>query len=71
VVMSRLYLRSTKDGCIEKMEEVLKSDSRIIVNNAGDEEGSVNVSCTRGKGCTLLWRVDRKAKTVCFDEECI
>jgi hydantoinase/carbamoylase family amidase len=66
-----LDLRSTKDENMERMEGILRSDFENIANDAGEEVGTVNVGCTRGKGCTVSWRVDSNAKVAHFDEDCI
>ncbi|KAF2787338.1 amidase, partial [Melanomma pulvis-pyrius CBS 109.77] len=69
VVTFSLDLRSNEDKNMEAMEELLRSDFKKIAND--EDVGTVNAGCTRGRGCTVSWRVDSNAKVAQFDEECI
>jgi acetylornithine deacetylase/succinyl-diaminopimelate desuccinylase-like protein len=69
VVTFSLDLRSSQDTLLSTMEDMLRNDFEKIAK--GEDVGSVNVGCTRGRGCTVSWKVDSDAKVALFDEECI
>ncbi|KAK1516772.1 hypothetical protein CPAR01_16388 [Colletotrichum paranaense] len=69
VVTFSLDLRSSENENINKMEEILRRDFESIAR--GEHVGTVTAGCTRGRGCTVSWKVDSDAKVANFDKDCI
>lgn len=69
VVTFSLDLRSSEDENINEMEEILRRDFESIAK--GESVETVTAGCTRGRGCTVSWKVDSDAKVANFDKDCI
>ncbi|KAF7545217.1 hypothetical protein G7Z17_g9359 [Cylindrodendrum hubeiense] len=69
VVNFSLDLRSSEDRNIDEMEKILREDFEKIARD--EDVASINAGCTRGRGCTVSWKVDSDAKVANFDKECI
>ncbi|KXH33680.1 beta-alanine synthase [Colletotrichum nymphaeae SA-01] len=69
VVTFSLDLRSSENKKIYEMEEILRRDFESIAK--GESVGTVTAGCTRGRGCSVSWKVDSDAKVANFDKDCI
>ncbi|RDW75584.1 hypothetical protein BP5796_06405 [Coleophoma crateriformis] len=68
-VQFSLDIRAGEDARLLELEKVLKSDFQKIA--AGEDVGDMNTKGTRGRGCTVEWKLDTDSPATKFSEECI
>ncbi|KAL3427164.1 beta-alanine synthase [Phlyctema vagabunda] len=68
-VQFSLDMRSPHDTKVLELEEALKSDFAQIAS--GEVIGGLNTFGTKGKGCTVNWRLDTTSPATLFHEDCI
>ncbi|RFU34172.1 hypothetical protein B7463_g2129, partial [Scytalidium lignicola] len=69
VVEFSLDIRTWEDEKLMQLEEVLKEDFDKIA--AGEVVDGINSQGTKGKGCTVSWKLDTSSPAVKFDKDCI
>ena len=68
-VQFSLDIRAGEDDRLMRLEESLKSDFEKIAN--GEAVAHLNKGGTRGRGCSVEWRLDAPSRAVHFDKDCI
>ena len=68
-VQFSLDIRSIEDRQLLKLEKALKKEFSKIA--AGEDIGGVNALGTKGKGCSVDWKLDTDSPATKFDEDCI
>ncbi|KAH8811807.1 carboxypeptidase-like protein Ss [Xylogone sp. PMI_703] len=64
-----LDIRNPDDGKVMQLEEALKGDFDRIA--AGEVVDGINSQGTKGKGCTVSWKLDTSSPAVKFDKDCV
>lgn len=71
-VQFSLDLRSKKDATLLELEEKLKSDfARIAAGESHNSDFTVNDLGTKGKGCSVEWKLDTDSPATIFHDDCV
>ncbi|TAQ89124.1 hypothetical protein B7494_g2512 [Chlorociboria aeruginascens] len=68
-VVFSLDIRSREDSKLLQLEEALKLDFEKIA--AGDDVGGLNAYGTKGKRCTVDWKLETDSPATLFNKDCI
>jgi len=69
LVKFSLDIRAKEDAKLLELEMALKSEFAKIA--AGEDIGSLNSLGTKGRGCTVDWKLDTDSPATKFHEDCI
>lgn len=69
LVKFSLDIRSPEDSKVEELEKMLKKEFEAIAR--GEEIDGINVKGTKGRGCSVEWKLDSDTKATKFDDDCI
>lgn len=69
LVQFSLDIRSKEDERLLDLERALKFDFDQIA--AGEDVGGLNTLGTKGRGCTVEWRLDTDSPATKFHEDCV
>jgi len=68
-VQFSLDIRSKEDAKLLKFEDTLKTEFAKIA--AGEDIGGLNALGTKGRGCTVDWKLDTDSSATLFHEDCV
>jgi acetylornithine deacetylase/succinyl-diaminopimelate desuccinylase-like protein len=69
LVTFSLDIRSPEDIKVEELEKTLKKEFEAIAT--GEEIDGINAKGTKGRGCSVEWKLDSDTKATKFDDDCI
>jgi hydantoinase/carbamoylase family amidase len=68
-VQFSLDIRSKDDGNLQKLDDMLQVEFGRIAN--GEDLGGLNLLGTKGRGCTVEWRLDTHSPATKFHDDCV